>query len=1024
MVNLKILRQGRVIGVWGYCFFFLFVIGLKGNSLAEDFGFSPENFSSEESFSQSNGPDSQAVEISEQRDVEQPLEASFYDDLEISKSVDSEQPLESYLRHDSEMLMGCLPNGFRYVLYRHPYPKDRVYAVLRVRAGSLMETPVAGGIAHFLEHVAFCGSEHFPKGEMIQYLQKLGVAFGPDVNALTGLDHTDYILNLPNTGDDLFSTALDIFHDYACALKIFPEEVERERGVILSEVRDRDGPMLRIARQAVKHMFTGTLFADAISVGDPEVIGKATAAQLRDFYEKWYTPDRMILVIVGDFSPEKWQSIVEAKMSSIPAKEKVSNPYEGECPSLEKKVFRYLRDEQSDKVAVSIASVSPALPKEDSIARRRKELCRWIGREILDERLQDRNRAEANLFLSSLVDQCEVFPRWYYGNVYLGDLRDWRQALGCIEQELRKIQEFGFWPQEVDRMRKKLLSAVEHAYLAFETLPSSGIASVMVESLHRDLYLLSPQDGYELSRRLLASLEPDDVTREWNEMWSYPNRSVFMSGPEDLGESIHSEIEKAYEDSMQIPVTPPQAKASEEFAYAKPSSEEPFSASCVESRHYVEDLDFHQIIFKNHVRLNIKTSDFEKDRIKVAIHFGSGSLEAEPGEEGLWELLGSMFLEGGLGRHSWEDLEKILAVRVLRIHFHTGEDSFALRGWSTTRDFRLLCELAAAYFEDPAYREDARSDALKYFRQLEEGKLKSPGAVYALEIPYRLSGRHFAFRQPEYNEIERWTAQDVARRFQDILQNAYVEISVVGDCSVEEVIRHVGETFGPMPPREDFPKSFEKKRILQIPEAKRKNFHYHSDGSEHPTAELHLFWPGLAEDNIELYRRQLLLANILSERLLERVRHDMGEAYSPYAHYLQSDVFPSYQWMHVEISVDPTKIVSVETVFLKEVERLLKDGITEDEFQRMIEPERNNVRDLRRRNAYWLNVLSHSQRDGRLLSYARTMEEFYQNVTRKDLEAVAKILKKESLRCYHILPDSLQKKRHMSQNTFWRRKHR
>lgn len=998
------LRQSRATGVWGCFFFFLFAIGLKGKSFAEDFSFSQENFSSE-SFSQSDDLNSQTVEISEPED--------------------SEQPLESYLRHDPQATMGTLPNGLRYALYPHSYPKDRVYVILRVQAGSLMETPVAGGIAHLLEHIAFCGSGHFPKGDMVQCLQKLGIAFGPDINARTSYEYTDYVLDLPQNDDEFLSMALDIVYDWACALKISPEEVDREKGVVLAEVRDRDGPMLRVARQAVRHMFKETSFADAVSVGEPEVVKKASADQLRDFYEKWYTPDRMILVIVGDFSPEKWQPIIESKMSSIAAKKKVANPYEGECPSLKREVFRYLRDEQLDGIAVSVASLSPALPKGDTIERRRKELCRLMGYEILNERLQDRNRKEDNLFLSSLVEQCELFPGCYYSNIYLGTPKDWKRALACIEQELRRIQLFGFLPQEVDRVRGKLLSILEHAYLSFETSPSSGIASIMVESLHRGLYLLSPKDSYELGRRLLVSLDPDEVTREWKELWSYPNRFVFMSGPEDLGEAIHAEIEKAYEDSVQMPVTPPQAKASEAFAYAVPSPEEPSIASGIECRHYVEDLDFHQIIFKNHVRLNIKTTDFEKDQLKMVIHFGAGSLEFNPGEEGLSALLESIFLKGGLGKHSQEDLEKILSDRMLGIRFHTSEDSFVLKGWGTTRDFRRFCELAAAYFEDPAYREDARADALKYFRQLEEGKLKSPDGIYALEIPYRLSGKHFAFRQPEYSEIERWTAQDVARRFEDILQNAYVEISVVGDCSVEEVIRHVGDTFGQMPTREDFPKSFEKKRIVQIPEAECMNFYYHSGGSEHPTAELHLFWPGLSEDNSELYRRQLLLANILSERLIERVRHDMGEAYSPYAHYMESDAFPSYQWMHVEISVDPTKIRSVETVFLKEVERLLKDGITEDEFQRVIGPERNDVRDVRRQNAYWLNVLSLSQKDGRWLTYARTMEDFYQNVTREDLEPIArKILQKKSLRCYHILPDSLRKKHPVAKNIFRWRKHR
>ncbi|MDR3143296.1 MAG: insulinase family protein [Puniceicoccales bacterium] len=1013
-------RKGGSSGTWGYVFYGL-SLGLcsallAGNDVTGHEASSSKILSRELSSSQ---PEGAALPLSDETDKPEAIwqAESAYSAAEAAEALEeplpggvaSLPPLESYLHDDSKILAGTLANGFRYVLY--PHPKERIYAILCVQAGSLMERPVAGGVAHFLEHMAFCGSRHFPKRELVHYLEKLGMAFGPDLNAFTALEYTCYLLDLPRGDEGLFGTALDVFHDYACGLEISSEEVEREKGVILAEVRDRDGPALRVFRRLVQHMFAETLFADAISVGEPEIIRKIGAPQLREFYQRWYTPDRMILVIVGDFVPEKWRPLVESKMSSIPVKAKLANPYEGEFPSLKRRVFRYLRDEQLDKVAISVAALSPALPKGDSVERQRKEVSRLMAQEILRERLLDRNRERNNLFLSPIVEQCELFPGCHYSNVFLGGLNDWRSALVVLEQELRRIQLFGFQAEEIDRIRRKLLSGLEHTYRRFESLRSSDLALSLMNSRHRDLYWPSPQDSCELSRRLLKDLGPSEVTEAWNELWAYPNRFVFMSGPEVLPETIHGEIQKIFEDSSQAPLEPMPTRRPEDFGYEIPSSKEAIP-SLVEAHHYVEDLDFHQVVFKNRVRLNVKTTGFKKDYVKVAMHFGQGLLGQEKGQEGLMEMLGSLFKEGGLGKHSLEELRKIWADRVLSFQFDVEGDAFVMYANSSSRDFRFLCELARAYFEDPAYRGEARQDALKYFRQREEAESKSPGAVYAQRVPYRLSGEHFAFRRARWAEIERWSAEDVAQYFENILKRAYLEISVVGDISSEEAICSVGETLGRLPAREDFPESLERNRILKIPSAERVELSYCAAGSEHPTAELHLFWPGLLEENTELYRRQCLLAKLLSGRLFERIRHDLGEAYSPYARYLESEVFPAYRWIHADISVDPKKIRALESTILAEVEHLRKEGISEDEFQRILEPERQAIRDRRKRNGYWLYVLSRSQADGRSLSYARTLENFYQQVRREDLEEVARrVLRREALHCYHIRPDDLRKER-------------
>ncbi|NJL59313.1 MAG: insulinase family protein [Desulfobacteraceae bacterium] len=235
---------------------------------------------------------------------------------------------DSDLKPDPAVLFGKLPNGFRYVVMENSNPKNRISMHLYVNAGSLNETDAQKGLAHFMEHMAFNGSEHFAPGEMVKFFQKIGMQFGPDANAHTGLDRTVYDVLLPKNEPEIIKEGLIVLRDYAHGVLLLPSEIDRERKVVLAEKRTRDSISYRTYVSEMKFEFPESRIPERLVIGDEKVLETADQKLLKDYYETWYRPENIILVVVGDTDKQLAEKLIKGQFSDITAKSP-SRPYEG-----------------------------------------------------------------------------------------------------------------------------------------------------------------------------------------------------------------------------------------------------------------------------------------------------------------------------------------------------------------------------------------------------------------------------------------------------------------------------------------------------------------------------------------------------------------------------------------------------------------------------------------------------------------------------------------------------------------------
>ncbi|MCI5145475.1 MAG: insulinase family protein, partial [Candidatus Electrothrix sp. AR3] len=315
----------------------------------------------------------------------------------------------SDLTPDPALIFGTLENGVRYVIMPNHEPKDRVAMFLNIQAGSLHETDEQRGVAHYLEHLLFNGSTNYPPGTLVEYFQTIGMEFGPDTNAHTGYDETVYKLLLPNSEKKNLSEGLLVLADYAGGALLLKEEVERERGVIIAEKRERNSAARRLSKAKNEQTFAKTLIAQRDIIGTDEILETADSALLRQYYERWYRPDNMIVVVVGDASTELVEQLIQQHFS--PLKAKTTQP---DCPTFGQVAESgiesyYISEPDLGYTEVSIGSAwntEPYLYNKTEATRQLKE---YIAAIMMDYRLDQLTSHEnspltsAGLYLGKMV---------------------------------------------------------------------------------------------------------------------------------------------------------------------------------------------------------------------------------------------------------------------------------------------------------------------------------------------------------------------------------------------------------------------------------------------------------------------------------------------------------------------------------------------------------------------------------------------------------------------------------------------
>jgi zinc protease len=892
---------------------------------------------------------------------------------------------QSDIPADPKAVFGKLENGLRYIIYPNAEPPQRMSIRLHIASGSLMEAEDQRGLMHFLEHMVFNGSRNFKADELVPRMQRLGIGFGAHVNAYTSFDETVYMLDLPDLTPDTVDLCFKVMRDFGDGALLAPEEIEKERGVILSEKTSRDSVDFRLMVQQFEELLPGSLVAKRFPIGEESVISKAPRERFVDLYSHFYTPDRMTVVVVGDVKPAEVEARIKDTFGGMKAPETpVKNPDLGKvtvAQGVEPAVFS---DKEVAQTSLSLVTIQPFVPAADSRAYRLSRLPLEVANSILDRRFERIAKKEGSPITGGDVSRSDLFHYADLGSIDVSVADDrWQEALPVMEQEFRRALEHGFTEAELGEVKANLLSAYEQAVKSAASRRSDTLATGIARSINDQTVFSSPETDLEIIREGLNAITPEECLTAFREFWADKGMHLILTTKEEPDNATGT-LSSLYEESRSKPVSAPEQKSVEAFAY-----QDFGSAGTVQSRQEIADLGITQFVLSNGVRVNFKTTDFEKSSVRTLVHFGGGRLTQPKNKPGLDLFTKNVFDAGGLGKHSVDDLKQILAGKNVGTGFSIEDDNFTIVGRSTPEDFGLELQLICAQLTDPGYREEALIQFRKGIPPLYQQLLHTPEGAQA-EMESWLHGGDPRWTVPKEPELASYTMDDAKTWLAPELTKSYMEVSIVGDIDLTTALPLILHTLGSLPPREPAKPDYARERSVELPKTPAaREFNY---DSKIPQGTACVIWPtdGL-RGNQKLFRRLNLLSGILSDRLREEIREKLGASYSPDAGASGSDGLKSFGYMIAECVGKPEDTQKLSDVANTLAEALAKDGVTADELDRTRKPFLAQIERAKRDNGYWLNtVLADSQEDPTRLDLIRTRDQDYATITLEELNALAK----------------------------------
>ena len=886
---------------------------------------------------------------------------------------------------DPELLIGQLDNGVTYAILPNREPQDRVSLRLLIRAGSLQEQDHERGLAHYLEHMAFRGTENFAAGTLVEYFQNLGMAFGADTNAYTAFDRTVYMIELPEPGLDKIDEGLLVLRDYAGRMLIEEAEVEAEKGVILAEKRDRDSVRFRTALEEFAFLLPGAIISERFPIGVEETIRAADAERLRTFFDHWYRPGKTALIVVGEVNPEEVRELIARHFNDFT--ERAPAPPVPDLGTVRGEPLQATLHPESEaaNVRVSIQTVAPYSPRPDTLENRIDNLTRSVAMRILQRRLDEKARQEDAAFSRGAAASYDLFNFFTNTSIELMTRSDrWEEALETAEKAVRRFREHGLHELELEEMKLEVERGYRELAERANTRNSRTLAEQLVRSITYGNTFTHPAAEYEWMREALARMTVADVEEAFARAWDGVGIFLFLTG--DLSPEIVTEeaIKDVYHRSLAQPVMPHPERERPEFAYS--SFGEPGE---IVEREVDEELDLTLLRFANHVRLNYKQTDFAEGTVLLRVRLGHGRLTEPEDRQGLGILAEQVLIEGALEAHSRDELRRIFAGYNVGWGFRAEEDAFVFGGSTSPSDLLRQLQLLAAYLTAPGYRPEALRLARENMPEIYNQATRTNRGVLANEVSRFLAGGDHRFGLPPEDVLRAYTMEDVADLLNPVLSSAYLELSVVGDFAPEELERAVAATLGALPPREVDLEPREDLRQLQPAEGPlRKVFPF---PSRLPGGRTLVYWPIPDRREIERVRRFAILASIFSDRMRLSIREALGEAYSPFATPNPSNTFRDFGWFIALVGTEEGNAEVVADLILDIARDLHTEGASEDELTRALRPMLNSLRDARRDNSYWMNsVLDGVQANPEQRAWSRSMLEDFASITREDVNHLAR----------------------------------
>ncbi|WP_324828071.1 M16 family metallopeptidase [Qipengyuania zhejiangensis] len=884
---------------------------------------------------------------------------------------------------DPAVRYGVLDNGMRYAIVKNGTPKDTAVVRYGFDVGWVDETEQTLGLAHMLEHMAFNGSAAIPEGEMLKLLEREGLAFGADTNASTGFEDTIYKLDLPRTDPALLDTALMLMRETASELTLAPDAIDRERGVIQSETRTRNNYQIRRIKDYLQFIAPATRFATRFRAdGTTQNIDSFSAATLRDLYEGFYRPDNAVLVIAGDIEPDLVEAKIKDRFADWQAPAAPIDFVDKGTVDLARGAAAKNFVDPDVQYILTIDRFAPYAARPDTVEEFRDKLLLDIGTAVLNRRFQKISSQPDTPVIGGAASASDFFDVARQSSVTLQAKEgEWSEALAVAEQETRRAATHGFTAGEIAEQIANIELQYRMAAEQQATRRSAGLAEAILATRRDEKIFTTPETRYQLFRQLKAHMTPENVSQAFQRQFALSDPLIHVSTKQAItnGEAA---ILAAYGASTKVAVAPPEDSGATAFSYTDFGT-----AGTIASDTTIDDLGVRTIRFANNVRLNLKTTDFEDGKARFRVRVGDGQLAMKPDQTADAIFLSAMSPFGGLGKHSFDELQQVLAGRQLTYGFAPEDDRIQVSGNTTMADLPLQMQVSAAYLTDPGFRPEAMSRWQALVPPFVAQTDSTPAAVAQFKVPQIVANGDPRFGFPEEAELTGVTLDGASAIFKDRLSGGPIEITVVGDIDESAVIDAVASTFGALPVRPAALGDYTAARKASFATDRAPITLYHDGAADQ--ALVQTYWPTGDDDDAQEEVTMQLLSEVMGLQLLEKIREELGATYSPNASSSMSDVFDGYGTFSTSVVVAPQQADEVFGAIDAILAGLRAAPVDADTLNRARKPLLERTALNRRENGWWISSIDEAQLRPDRLGRISTIEQRLNAVTPEMLQAAA-----------------------------------
>ncbi len=885
------------------------------------------------------------------------------------------------LPEDARVFTGKLANGVKWKFRQHDNPPGKMAMIMHVRTGSLNEKDSQRGLAHFIEHMAFNGSDNFAPGDLIPYFESIGMEFGGDLNAFTSFDQTAYMLFVPNTELPQLDKALLVLSDYAFRMSLLEEEIDKERGVVLEESRRGKSAFQRIRDKLWPQLFADTRFAERLPIGKDEILKTAQRDEFQDYYRTWYRPENITVILVGDCKADGVIPLIEKNFGSYKPSVSARKQKTPEFKTFTTEKAFVVTDAEMAMCDVGLTNILPGRPPVVTVEQWKKELIEEIGSWIMQRRFSDLvDKGDASFRRASAYATAFFNDAVLVSGSASGEPQDWNKMLDEVIFEIHRAREFGFTDREMSLAKKELLSQAERAVKTEPTVNARSLMFQIMSATGDREPMLSAQQELDLYQELLPTIDRDQVDAAFATNFRPGSFSytVEMVEKADISVPSNEEVLAAARAAWVRKVKPMETESAPTELLAKAPTPGKIIETVTDA-----DLGITSAWLSNGVRVHHRFMDYKEDTVLVSISLAGGEIEETEANTGVTEVASLAIQEPTTSRLTTTNVRDIMTGKNINVRGGGGGDAFTVSISGSPKDLETGLQLAHALLTDGKISDSAFKNWKLQTLQLLEMVRTNPmfRAFEASEI--LLSGGDPRFRFPTKEVVEK---QSIARSqawFDRLRREAPIEVSVVGEISKDDAMALVTKYVGSLPKRARTAGYLDNLRRVARPTGPLSR---HVDvETVTPQGMAMAGFVACDAQNTQDLRALALASNIMTSRIVKRIREELSWVYSIRASHRPNFAYQEAGRFVAAAPCDPANVNKVVDEAHRMFQAFADDGPTEEELTNAKKQIANNLDTEMKEPRYWSNVLSNLDLHGRHLSDEKGKVKDYQRYTAKQV---------------------------------------